>query len=176
MPHEHTGRSVTLTTSMRSHYGHSPTPMIVTSGSPTSSAHMRVGSDSTGAPGFDDVRHRQTRRAPVPRPGPTPEPSPHPQIRRAVKPSSRRTCLGTVTGSNVPNRSLGMSICIAERCPDGPHLLSGEPSLTFSDQNPVTPSFRQSPEPDLHQRNDVPAAQPPPPKRNDVLARRRTLV
>ena len=35
---------------------------------------------------FLDVRHRQTRRAPVPRPGPTPEPSPHPQIRRAAKP------------------------------------------------------------------------------------------
>jgi len=43
---------------------------------------MRVGSVSNrGSPGFDGVRHRQIRRAPVSRPGSTP-PSPHAQIRR----------------------------------------------------------------------------------------------
>ena len=49
-PRTHTGRSAKLAVSMRSELGHSLTPPIVTSGSPTSSTHMRVGSDSAGAP------------------------------------------------------------------------------------------------------------------------------
>src|SRR5215216_5261242 len=65
---------------MRSHPGHSPTPTTTTSGRPTSSAHMRVPSVSKqGLPRLDDVRHRDNRRAPVPRPGPLP--ADHPTIR-----------------------------------------------------------------------------------------------
>ena len=48
----------------------STTPRTVTSGRPTSNSQTRVGSTSTGAlPDPAGVRHRQIRRAPVPRPG-----------------------------------------------------------------------------------------------------------
>jgi hypothetical protein len=80
----HDGRSARVETAIRRNSGQSPTPFTFTSGSPTRSSHMRVGSVSNrGSPGFDDVRHRQIRRAPVPRPGSTP-PSPHAQIRRTT--------------------------------------------------------------------------------------------
>ena len=52
-------------------------------GQPTSSSHIRVGSDSNrGSLDEGRRRHRQRRRAPVTRQGPT-EPSSHPQIRSA---------------------------------------------------------------------------------------------
>lgn len=41
-----TGRTASVATTTSSHAGHSPTPTTVTSGSPTSSAHMRVASVS----------------------------------------------------------------------------------------------------------------------------------
>ena len=63
--------------STRSHDGHSPTPQTTTLGSPTSSAHICVGSVSNrGFSTLAGVRHRQRCRAPVPRPGPTPPSDP----------------------------------------------------------------------------------------------------
>ena len=42
----HAGRSARVSITTRSHLGHSPTPITLTSGRPTSSAHMRVASVS----------------------------------------------------------------------------------------------------------------------------------
>jgi len=70
--------------SIRNHLGQSPTPLMLTSGSPTSNSHMRVGSVSNrGSSNSDGVRHRQIRRAPVSRLGPTSTTRTHTQIRRA---------------------------------------------------------------------------------------------
>ena len=69
---------------IRSHRGHSPTPTTRTSGRPTSSAHMRVGSVSNrGSPRLDDVEHRRESQSPCAAPGTYLTPSPHPQIRSA---------------------------------------------------------------------------------------------
>ena len=66
----------------------------VTSGRPTSSAHMRVASVSNrGSSRLDRRQTPSESRAPVPRPGPLPDRSPHPQIRSARK------------GRHDPNRS-----------------------------------------------------------------------
>ena len=104
---EHDGRDARAEIEIRNQCGQSPTPFTSTSGRPTSSSHVRVGSVSNrGSPGFDDVRHRQIRRAPVSRPGSTRD-SPHAQIRRTNNPpfpaavSLRRSSRPAVLDSSV---------------------------------------------------------------------------
>jgi hypothetical protein len=75
-------------------------PRTFTSGKPTRSSHMRVGSDSTGVLQSEGIENRQIGRAPATRQGPL-----HPaQIRSATK--GRGIKPGAVLRRPRPTRSL----------------------------------------------------------------------
>ena len=80
----HTGRSARVVIAIRTNRGHSPTPMTLTSGRPTSSSHMRVGSVSNRG---SSIRMRKTHpesSSPCPRPGTPALPHPTPRSEAPV--------------------------------------------------------------------------------------------
>ncbi len=102
VPHpKHTGRGPRVSTTTTNESASSLTPNTFTSGKPTSSSHIRVGSSSTGAPQSGRLRHHQTDRAPVPRHG-----SPHPaQIRSTTFLKIGEQVLGDENTYVAPERS-----------------------------------------------------------------------
>ena len=89
------GRCARVVIAIRNHLGQSPTPMMFTSGRPTSSAHMRVASVSKQGLLATQVTSNITEncRAPATRPGSTRSTDPNPQTRRAPLSSSRSSAI-----------------------------------------------------------------------------------